>query len=128
MQRVNKAMYELLREWLPEEVSIYPGIASEDAQYPYCVFNPDSFQTKRTKDGVYAYVFQYSVDVWGCAFNQADRYATMIASKCEASDGKRYEEPDGRIRLVLTEGANDYTDGGFVQRMVFEVKYEGPAV
>lgn len=120
MQCVNESFCALLRQWLPEEVDIYPGVASEDAQMPYVVYNPDSFQTKRTKDGVYLYVFQYSVDVWGCSFNMADRYATQLMAGADQADA-----PDDSLRLVVTEGQADYSDGFFVQRLSFEVKYGG---
>ena len=54
MQRVNKAMYSLLKTWVTAETNVYPAVATEDANYPYCVFSFDEMTTKRTKDGVYA--------------------------------------------------------------------------
>lgn len=125
MQRVNKALYDLLREWLPEEASIYPGIASEDAAYPYCVYNPDSFETRRTKEGVYGYDFRYGVDVWGCTFNQVDRYATLLM---EQAGDVRFNTPAGRLRMWLVEGVADYVDGAFVQKLTFNLRYDGEAV
>ena len=122
MQRVNESIYALLRQWLPEEVDIYPGVASEDAQCPYVVFNPDSFQTKRTKDGIYQYIFQYSVDVWGCTFNMADKYASQVLEAADQADLTDWE-----LTMVALDGVAEYTDGFFLQHLVFEVKTKGGA-
>ena len=126
MQRVNQAIYQQLTKWLPADTAVYPGVADESAAYPYCVFNADQFETKRTKDGIYAYTFRYSVAVWGCTFNQADRLATLIA--LHSTDESQLLFPDGRLRMVLTDGTADYEDGGFCQLLRFEVRYEGGAV
>ena len=123
MQRVNQGLYEQLRKWLPDEATIYPCVADHSAKYPYVVFNADSFGTRRTKDGVYGCTFEYSVAVWGCSFNQADRLATILAIR--SSDESQLLFPDGKLRLTLLGGTAGYADGGFVQELKFEVRYNG---
>lgn len=128
MQRVNKALYAFLAKWTPEGTSVYPVVADEDAVYPYCVFSCDSLLTKRTKDGIYSYVYQYSVDIWGCTFNQSDRVATSVMAASEEDGEVRFDNPTGKLTATLTGAETAYSDGGFVQRLTYEVKYEGEVV
>ncbi len=125
MERVNSELYRLLKRWLPSGVKVYPGIAEEDAKFPYVVYNQESFETKRTKDGIYGISFQYVVDVWCETFNEADKYATQIVLGSSRLGRILLEEPSGRLRLVLSEGSADFSDGGFLQRLSFSIQYEG---
>lgn len=127
MQRVNETFYSLLKEWMPEGVAVYPSIAEESARYPYCVFSMASFTTKRVKEGIVGYNFVYEVNVWGCAFNQVDRVVTRIASAAEQVEEVRFDDPPGRMTVMITDGVSDYTQGGFVQALKFSVKYDGGA-
>lgn len=125
MERVNSELYRLLKQWLPSGVKVYPGIAEEDAKFPYVVYNQESFETKRTKDGIYGISFQYVVDVWCETFNESDKYATQIVLGSSRLGRILLEEPSGCLRLVLAEGSADYSDGGFLQRLSFSIQYEG---
>lgn len=127
MQRVNETFYSLLKEWMPEGVAVYPSIAEESARYPYCVFSMASFTTKRVKEGIVGYNFVYEVNVWGCAFNQVDRIATKVMSEAEAFEEVRFDDPPGRMTVMITDGVSDYTQGGFVQALKFSIKYDGGA-
>jgi hypothetical protein len=127
MQRVNETFYSLLKEWMPEGVAVYPSIAEESARYPYCVFSMASFTTKRVKEGIVGYNFVYEVNVWGCTFNQVDRIATKVMSEAEAFEEVRFDDPPGRMTVMITDGVSDYTQGGFVQALKFSVKYDGGA-
>lgn len=130
MERVNSVLYRLLKGCLSSDVKVYPGIAEEDAKFPYIVYNQDSFQAKSTKDGIYKLTFQYGVDVWSDTFNESDKYATEIAFGCSRLCPIVLEDPAGCLRIVLAEGSADYSEGGFVQRLLFDVQYqvEAPCV
>lgn len=128
MQRVNKAMYSLLKTWVTAETNVYPAVATEDANYPYCVFSFDEMTTKRTKDGVYAYIFRYSVDIWGCTFNQSDQVATAVMAASAKENPLLFDNPPGKIRPMLIGGQTDYSDGGYVQRLIYEIEYQGEVV
>lgn len=127
MQRINEAFYSILRQWIPEGTEIYPTIAAENAKYPYCVTNMNGFTVRSTKMGVVGYVFSYEINIWGCAFNQVDRIATKVMSEAEAFEEVRFDDPPGRMTVMITDGESDYTQGGFVQALKFSVKYDGGA-
>lgn len=125
MERVNSALYRFLSGCLPVKVKVYPGIADEDAKFPYVVYNQESFETKRTKDGVYRIEFRYVVDVWSDSFNESDSCATSVVFQSFAAGVVCLEDPSGCLRIVLKDGSSDYSEGGFVQRLSFDVAYEG---
>lgn len=116
MERVNKAIYSKLRETLPEEVDIWPGIADIDASLPLCVFNMDSFTVKRVKEGIYTYEFEYSVLVFSPLFDKADEYATLVAKAMNTA------VLGDEIRSYLTGGRADFQEDAFVQELNFNIR------
>lgn len=118
MQRINRAIYVLLRNFLPDNVAIYPAIGAEDAKYPFCIFTPESFLTKRTKDGVYGYIYQYTVEIFDTSFDHADKYADDVVNGINGVSHGKYEG----MSISLTGGDTSFIDGAFVQRLTYEVK------
>lgn len=113
MQRVNQAVYKRLRELLPEQVAIYPGIADEETQFPYCVYNSDSFSTDMSKDGIEGYQFSYTIQLWATTFDECDNLATIVG---EGMNGRIGAEIDA----VLSGGSSGY-EGAFLQVLNFNI-------
>lgn len=114
MERVNQAVYKRLRELLPERVAIYPGVADEDAKFPYCVYNADSFSTETSKDGIEGYQFSYSVQLWAITFDECDNLATVAGEGMNGRIG-------AGIDAVLSGGSSGY-EGAFLQVLNFNVE------
>lgn len=119
MQRVNKEIYKVLESALPNKTGIYPAFGSEEARFPFVVYNCDSFTTDRSKDGIEEYRMQYSVDVYSDRFDESDRIADMVIENLE---GYRIEAISGVIRL--TGGSSSY-DGSFRHTLNFDVVVDG---
>ena len=114
MQRVNQAIYQKLRQILPEQVKIYPVIADEDAKLPLCVYNGVSFNTDTSKDGIEEYQFSYTVQLWTVTFDECDELATIVTEKMNGIIGEK-------IEAILSSGSSGYDNGAFFQELSFNV-------
>lgn len=118
MQRVNKEIYKVLEAILPNKTGIYPAFGSEDAKFPFVVYNCDSLVPDRTKDGIEGYQMQYSVDIYSDKFDVSDLFEDLIIEGLEGHRG------DIIYGVELQDGSSSF-DGSFRHTLNFKVWVDG---
>lgn len=125
MQRINEAFYSYLTKQIPAEVEVFPAVADESAQYPFCVFRMERFEAMQTKPYCSSWRFIYTVSLWGSSFNQVDRLATQLMAAADRRDDVRFDKPAGRMRIALAGGECEMDGEGFAQHLTYDIKYDG---
>lgn len=128
MQRINETFYKYLKDAIPTEVDVYPVVADESAQYPFCTFRMEAFEKRELKGILDSYLFTYTASVWGSSFNQVDRIVTKLMAAVQGQFELRFDVPIGHMKIMLTRGESDIDEQGFVQHLTFEIRYRGDAV
>lgn len=75
---LNGLIADKLTDILPKRVFVYPGIATENAKYPFVVYNDDSCEIYRNKLGIYEYLFNYTITIASESFDESDELADSI--------------------------------------------------
>ncbi len=115
MQRVNKEIYKVLEAILPNKTGIYPAFGSEDAKYPFVVYNCDALVPDRSKDGIEGFKMEYSIDIYSDKFDTSDTIEDLIIEGLEGYTSHTISD------FLLVGGSSSF-DGSFRHTLNFEVE------
>lgn len=117
MQRVNKEIYKVLESILPNKTGIYPAFGSEDAKFPFVVYNCDSLVPDRSKDGIYGFKMQYSIDIYSDKFDTSDLLEDLIIEGLEGYTGQTISD------ILLVDGSSSF-NSSFRHTLNFEISID----
>ena len=116
MQRVNKVVYQKLKAILPAGTKIYPAIAENDAEYPFVIYNMNSFSTDYDKDSDDRHC-SYTIEIRSDNFDECDGLADSIDLGLRGCIG-------AGVYSLIESGSSGY-DNSYYQQLNFDIDIDG---
>lgn len=114
---IGKWIYNVLNNNI-QDLNIYPVIATEGTECPYCVYWRTGIQASNTKDGWDGDTLTISLNIYTKEYEEG--LEKITTARQILSYGGEYENMKIRNFRII-DGSEDFVNGIFIQSIVFSV-------
>lgn len=114
---IGKWIYNVLNNNI-QDLNVYPVIATEGTECPYCVYWRTGIQASNTKDGLNGDTLTMSLNIYTKDYEEGLKKITT--ARQILSYGGEYENMKIR-NFRIFDGSEDFVNGIFIQSIVFSV-------
>lgn len=119
----NLEIGNFIKERIGDIIPVYPIIAEQGTDAPFCVYRRNSFQSKNTKDR-YNYEEQINLEISICAltYEHSIKLAQSIKDRLEAFSGVwRTTFING---IYLQNATEDWVSNAYIQKLYFSIEVD----